>query len=264
MQLRAAQKFDRPFITATSGSARNVFAEKEYLFGRAVPAAISVAVEITTRRPLQIAGSRYASVFPVPVPASTMAWWARFKRVVHQLRHLQLRRPVLVVGCDRRPVKPAPHAFFEESVRPKTSRIESFAGSATCSSTASSGTLRPAVGRPRSAYIFARRLSRRALRPFPKVPSPILPRVLPKTAFFLARPARGTSNDKHTRYPSFVLALASPRNCILPDFRHLAVEHPASVLPQPSFLAPRYIQCRDSERFPFQRWQTQTSLGWGA
>jgi hypothetical protein len=30
-----------------------------------------VAVEITTRRPLQIAGNKYANVLPVPVPAST-------------------------------------------------------------------------------------------------------------------------------------------------------------------------------------------------
>jgi hypothetical protein len=61
----------------------------------------------------------------------------------------------------------------------------------------------------------------------------------------------------------FLTGLASPRNRILPDFCHLAVEHPASVLPQPSFPAPRYIQGRDSVRFSFQRWQTQASLAWG-
>src|SRR6266446_1709553 len=38
---------------------------------------------------------------------------------MHQFRHLQLRRPVFVVGADRRAVKPGHHALFEESSRAK-------------------------------------------------------------------------------------------------------------------------------------------------
>src|SRR5213079_3266853 len=39
----------------------------------------------------------------------------RFECIVHQFRHLQLRRPVFVVGADRRAVKTGHHALFEES-----------------------------------------------------------------------------------------------------------------------------------------------------
>ena len=63
-----------------------------------------VAVEITTRRPLRIAGIKYASVLPVPVPASTIRCRFSLERGFHQLRHFQLRRPVLVA---------LGHAFFD-------------------------------------------------------------------------------------------------------------------------------------------------------
>ncbi len=65
-----------------------------------------VAVEITTRRPLRIAGIRYASVLPVPVPASTIRCRFSLESGFHQFRHLQLRRPVLVAFG---------HAFFERA-----------------------------------------------------------------------------------------------------------------------------------------------------
>ncbi len=69
-----------------------------------------VAVEITTRRPLRIAGIKYASVLPVPVPASTIKCRFSRERGFHQFRHLQLRRPVLVA---------LGHAFFKRAAGPE-------------------------------------------------------------------------------------------------------------------------------------------------
>src|SRR3989442_14003507 len=43
----------------------------------------------------------------------------RFKRILNHLRHFQLPGPMFVVGADCGGVKPALHAFFEESPRAK-------------------------------------------------------------------------------------------------------------------------------------------------
>jgi len=90
MQLRAAQKI-RPALHHRhfQVSARNVFAEKEYLFGRAVPAAISSPWKSprAARCKSPAVGMPASSRSPCPLPR-----WrggAVFKRVVHQLRHLQ-------------------------------------------------------------------------------------------------------------------------------------------------------------------------------
>ena len=55
-----------------------------------------VPVETTTRLPERIAGTRYASVFPVPVPASTMRWRLLLERLFDGLGHLQLAAAKLV------------------------------------------------------------------------------------------------------------------------------------------------------------------------
>jgi len=102
-----------------SGLARNVSAERECPSGRAVPAAIFVAVEITTRRPLQIAGKRYRQRLPCPRARFHDGVMMRFERIVHHLRHLQLSGPVFVVGADRGWVKPRLHALFEKPSRAK-------------------------------------------------------------------------------------------------------------------------------------------------
>src|SRR5437016_3903825 len=50
----------------------------------------------------------------------------RFERIVYHFRHFQLPGPMFVVGADRGGVKPALHAFFEESSRAKHLRHRRF------------------------------------------------------------------------------------------------------------------------------------------
>ncbi len=55
-----------------------------------------VAVEITTRRPLRIAGIRYARVFPVPGPRLDQRVLVLLECLVHHFRHFELRAPKFV------------------------------------------------------------------------------------------------------------------------------------------------------------------------
>ena len=67
-----------------------------------------VAVEMMTFRPLRTAGTRYASVLPVPVPASTKRWCSSLERALHRLGHRELPFAVLPPGERPRQRRPGP------------------------------------------------------------------------------------------------------------------------------------------------------------
>ena len=56
-------------------------------FSKSCSSRARVAVDTITLRPLRTAGTRYASVFPVPVPASTRRCVSWAEGVLHRLRH---------------------------------------------------------------------------------------------------------------------------------------------------------------------------------
>ena len=53
---------------------------------------------MTTRLPERIAGTRYAKVLPVPVPASTIRCFLSRQRAFNGFRHLELALAVFVIG----------------------------------------------------------------------------------------------------------------------------------------------------------------------
>ena len=61
-----------------------------------------VPVETTTRLPERIAGTRYASVLPVPVPASTIRCFFSASARFHGFGHFQLAGAIFVVRVPLR------------------------------------------------------------------------------------------------------------------------------------------------------------------
>jgi hypothetical protein len=139
--------------------------------------------------------------------------------------------------------------FSRNPSGPKTSRMEGLGGlSAAGPSDASSGPVPLAVGSS-SIGTYSRSISFAARR----MPAP---EAVPELAARFAKNPPSLLPDSTTRLVTITYPLARfltdprlPIVCIPHVLQHLALEHPASVLPQPSFLTMRYIQCWDFKRF---------------